>query len=100
MCRFYNDALNASCGTPGDWGASVLEVFSFDQKHQKHHHHLLRQGLFVTLVSASVCTLSFIMLGCQKVWATSCFKKLASLEATLVQNYDRLTDSLTEGGEV
>ena len=26
--------------------------------------------------------------------------KLASLEATLVRNYDRLTDWLTDGGEV
>ena len=26
MFRFYNDALNAACGTPGEWRASVLEV--------------------------------------------------------------------------
>jgi len=49
LYRFYNDALNAACGTPGEWRASVLE------------------GLFVMLVSASVCALFFTIL----VWCNS-----------------------------
>lgn len=49
MYRFYNDALNAACGTPGEWRASVLE------------------GLFIMLVSASVCALFFTIL----VWCNS-----------------------------
>merc|ERR1719220_1265415 len=49
LYRFYNDALNAACGTPGEWRASVLE------------------GLFVMLVSASVCSLFFTIL----VWCNS-----------------------------
>jgi len=49
LYRFYNDALNAACGTPGEWRASVLE------------------GLFVMLVSASVCAIFFTIL----VWCNS-----------------------------
>ena len=49
LLRFYNDALNAACGTPGEWRASVLE------------------GLFIMLVSASVCALFFTIL----VWCNS-----------------------------
>ena len=68
MFRFYNDALNAACGTPGEWRASVLEVgirttFTIDLV-DPHH---LPQGLFVMLVSASVCALFFTIL----VWCNS-----------------------------
>ena len=67
MFRFYNDALNAACGTPGEWRASVLEVgnrttFTIDLV-DPH----LPQGLFVMLVSASVCALFFTIL----VWCNS-----------------------------
>lgn len=49
LYRFYNDALNAACGTPGEWAPSVLE------------------GVFVMLVSACVCALLFTLL----VWCNS-----------------------------
>jgi len=49
LYRFYNDALNAACGTPGEWVPSILE------------------GLFVMLISASICALFFTIL----VWCNS-----------------------------
>ena len=78
MFRFYNDALNAACGTPGEWRASVLEVgirttFTIDLVDPHHVDHVdhvdphLPQGLFVMLVSASVCALFFTIL----VWCNS-----------------------------
>jgi hypothetical protein len=49
LYRFYNDALNAACGTPGEWVPSILE------------------GLFIMLISASICALFFTIL----VWCNS-----------------------------
>ena len=45
MFRFYNDALNAACGTPGEWRASVLEVgirttFTIDLVDPHHVDHV------------------------------------------------------------
>ena len=41
--RFYNDALNAACGTPGEWRASVLEVFT----------------IIITVITTTTVTITF-----------------------------------------